>query len=48
MTEPVEKPTYPVGGAGIFDVDPDQRGVSQNPDTVVASDTDALPEDTEI
>ncbi|MFB6817269.1 hypothetical protein ACFCV8_22255 [Streptomyces sp. NPDC056347] len=48
MTEPVEKLPYPVGGAGVFDVDPDQSGVSQDPDTVVASDTEALPEDLEV
>ncbi|MEU3528980.1 hypothetical protein AB0E62_34875 [Streptomyces sp. NPDC038707] len=48
MTEPVEAPPYPVGGAGIFDVDPDQAGVSQKPDDVVTGDIQALPEDVEF
>ncbi|MEU2224967.1 MULTISPECIES: hypothetical protein [unclassified Streptomyces] len=48
MTEPEEKPPYPVGGAGIFDVDPDQDGVSQNPDDAVTGDVQALPEDVEF
>lgn len=47
-TEPVENVPYPVGGAGIFDVDPDQTGVSQNPDDEVTGDIEALPEDVEI
>ncbi|MFF7652873.1 hypothetical protein ACFZCY_24135 [Streptomyces sp. NPDC007983] len=48
MTEPEPTPPYPVGGAGIFDVDPDQDGVSQDPDQEVTSDVDALPEDMEL
>ncbi|WP_186785287.1 hypothetical protein [Streptomyces misionensis] len=48
MTEPVETPPYPVGGAGVFDVDPDQTGVSQNPDDAVTGDIPALPEDMEF
>lgn len=38
-------PVEPQGGAGVFDVDPDQSGVSQDPNAVVTGDIDALPED---
>jgi len=55
MTEPTqEQPTqeqqspYPVGGAGVFDVDPSQDGVSQDPAVAVDGDVQALPEDEEI
>ncbi|WP_160159730.1 hypothetical protein [Streptomyces sp. WAC05374] len=55
MTEPVdvavetaEDVPYPVGGAGVFDVDPDQAGVSQDPDDEVTGDVEALPEDVEF
>ena len=29
MSENEQAPPYPEGGAGIFDIDPDQTGVSQ-------------------
>ena len=48
MTQPVETPPYPEGGAGIFDVAPNQAGVSQNPDDAVTGDIQALPEDVEF
>jgi hypothetical protein len=38
----------PIGGAGLFDIDPDQREVSQDPDAVVTGDLAALPEDMEL
>jgi hypothetical protein len=42
-TEPVQ----PVGGAGLYDLDPDQGDVSEDPSTVVVGDVDAMPEDWE-
>ncbi|MFJ9041126.1 hypothetical protein ACIRF8_31730 [Streptomyces sp. NPDC102406] len=48
MTEPVQVPPYPVGGAGIFDVDPDQSGVSQSPEAIVTGDVQVLTEDVEV
>jgi len=41
-------PVNPAGGAGLFDVDPDQRGISQDPDVAVPSDIPALPEDMDL
>jgi hypothetical protein len=38
----------PAGGAGLFDVDPDQRGVSQDPNVPVTGDVPALAEDLEL
>jgi hypothetical protein len=35
----------PFGGAGIFDVDPDQSGVNQDPNAVVTGNATALPVD---
>jgi len=35
----------PQGGAGLFDVDLDQAGVSQSPDVVVTGDVSVLSED---
>jgi hypothetical protein len=40
-------PVDPKGGAGLFDVDPEQGRVSQDPKVAVAGDVDALPEDME-
>jgi hypothetical protein len=48
MSENEQTPPYPEGGAGIFDVDPDQSGISQDPDHEVTSDLDALPDDMEL
>jgi hypothetical protein len=50
MTEPTpdQQPPYPVGGAGVFDVDPSQDDVSQDPNVAVDGDVQALPEDVEI
>lgn len=39
------EPTY---GAGIFDVDPDQTGVSQSASVVVTGDVAALPLDMDL
>jgi len=39
------EPTY---GAGVFDVDPDQTGVSQSASVVVTSDVAALPLDMDL
>jgi hypothetical protein len=38
----------PAGGAGLFDVDPDQRGISQDPAVAVTGDVEALAEDLEL
>lgn len=47
MTSPDEQePREPVGGAGLYDVDPPQD-VHQEP-TPVAGDVDALPENLEL
>jgi hypothetical protein len=36
---------HPFGRAGLFDVDPPQTGVSQDPNVVVSGEVDALPEE---
>jgi hypothetical protein len=41
-------PREPVGGAGLYDVDPPQGDLSQDPDVPVVGDADALPEDMEL
>lgn len=38
----------PVYGAGLFDVDPSQSGVSQSPTVVVQSDVVSLPLDMDL
>lgn len=38
----------PAYGAGLFDVDPDQSGLSQDPNTAVTGDVTALSEDMEL
>jgi hypothetical protein len=43
--EATEMTVEPIFGAGLFDVDPDQGAVSQDPNTVVTSDMSMLPED---
>lgn len=48
MNDSEQTPPYPEGGAGIFDVDPDQGGISQDPDHEVTSELDALPDDMEL
>ena len=48
MTEIDHPPVEPVGGAGLFDVDPAQDGVSQDPDGPATGDVEALPEDLEL
>jgi hypothetical protein len=35
----------PADGAGVADSDPDQSGVSQDPDVVIIGDVDQLPEE---
>ncbi|GIH03542.1 hypothetical protein Rhe02_16090 [Rhizocola hellebori] len=44
-TETTAEPTF---GAGLFDVDPDQGSISQDPNTVVAGNISAFPEDWEF
>ena len=41
-------PPSPVGGAGLYDVDPDQSGVNQDPHVEVTGDIAALPLDMEF
>ena len=41
-------PVLPVGGAGLFDVDPDQSSVNQDQHVEVSSDIAALPLDMEF
>jgi hypothetical protein len=43
-----QKPVEPRGGAGLFDVDPDQTGVSQDPKKVVKGDISVFPENAEV
>ncbi|MFI9828010.1 hypothetical protein ACIHIX_10005 [Streptomyces sp. NPDC051913] len=43
-----QKPVEPRGGAGVFDVDPDQSGVSQDPKKVVKGDISVFPENAEV
>jgi hypothetical protein len=35
----------PAGGAGLFDVDPDQGGISQSADVVIVGDVTVMTED---
>src|SRR5215469_7578298 len=42
------RPVVPFGGAGLFDVDPDQSSVNQDPHVEVTSDIAALPLDMEF
>ncbi len=44
-TETTAEPTY---GAGLFDVDPDQGSISQDPNVVVTGDISLFPEDWEF
>jgi hypothetical protein len=37
-------PVEPAGGAGVYDVDPPQDGLSQDPQTPAVGDVDAVPE----
>ncbi len=46
VSEP--EPVFPQGGAGLFDVDPDQGGVSQSASVAVTGDVAALPEGMEL
>jgi hypothetical protein len=41
-------PVVPFGGAGLFDVDPDQGSVSQDPNVVITGDVASLPEGMEV
>lgn len=43
-----DKPVEPRCGAGLFDVDPDQSGVSQDPKAVVKGDIAVFPENAEV
>ena len=40
--------TEPSGGAGLYDVDPDQRDVSQDPTVAIVGDVEALPEEVDF
>ncbi|MFG2036576.1 hypothetical protein [Dactylosporangium sp. NPDC048998] len=40
-----ETTVEPQGGAGLFDVDPDQGNISQSPSVVVTGNVAVLPED---
>ena len=42
------EPSGPVAGAGLFDVDPDQGNVSQDPNVAIHGDIASLPEDMEV
>jgi hypothetical protein len=48
MTDIDHPPAEPVGGAGLFDIDPDQDGISQDPARPATGDVEALPEDEEL
>jgi hypothetical protein len=45
-TEPIA--VEPAAGAGLFDVDPDQGDVSQDPSVPVTGDVASLPDDMEL
>ena len=47
MSQPEPVAVEPAGGAGVFDVDPDQSRVSQDPATPVTGDVQSLPVDME-
>ena len=44
MAVETAEPVEPAGGAGVFDVDPDQDGISQQPGSAVDGDVPAVPE----
>ena len=44
MAETTAEPVEPAGGAGVFDVDPDQEGISQRPGSAVDGDVPSVPE----
>ena len=39
-----DMPVEPRGGSGIFEGEPDQTGLSQDPNVVVKGDADVIPE----
>ncbi|MCY1145422.1 hypothetical protein OWR29_46100 [Actinoplanes sp. Pm04-4] len=43
-----EETVAPLGDAGLFDIDPDQTGVVQDPAVEMTGDVDALEEDWEF
>jgi hypothetical protein len=45
MTDDDRQAVEPFGGAGLFDVDPEQDGVNQDPGQDVSGELDALPEE---
>ncbi len=47
MTDIDHPPAEPVGGAGLFDVDPAQEGIDQDP-RPATGDVEALPDDQEL
>jgi hypothetical protein len=38
----------PRNGAGLFDVDPEQDEISQDPAEIIVGDVESLPEDMEL
>lgn len=48
MTDIDHPPVEPAGGAGLFDVDPEQDRVDRDPEAPVPGDVEALPEDLEL
>jgi hypothetical protein len=48
IAQATETTAEPAFGAGLFDVDPDQGSISQDPNVVVAGDISLFPEDWEF
>jgi hypothetical protein len=48
MEEEEQRQPEPKGGAGLYDVDPPQDGITQDPEIIPVSDVDALPEGVEL
>jgi hypothetical protein len=48
MEEEEQRQPEPKGGAGLYDVDPPQDGITQDPEIIPVSDVDALPEEVEL
>jgi hypothetical protein len=48
MNDIDQLPREPVGGGGLYDVDPPQDGVTQDRESTVTGDVDALPETMEL
>jgi hypothetical protein len=48
MTDTITLPTEPLGGGGLYDIDPDQGGMSQDSEAIALGDVEALPESLEL